>query len=539
MVAFRRFVAVIVIVSIALFMLQQSLAGSRGSDVLRGKQHIDAHNRDALRHFTKRDTVPTRAPTALPIESKLVTASPVQTPVPPTMPPSTPAPTVEATTNNKDDFQTAVVNAFLHSWKGYKAFAWGADELKPVSKVPHYWPMKSGKPGLGLTIVESLDTMWLMGLRKEFDESVEWVTKNLDFDKDMVVSLFETTIRLLGGLCSAYDLTGNEILLKKAVELADRLMPAFNTPTGIPNNYINLRTGFSEPAGWNGGMAILSEFGSIQLEFRRLSQQTKNDKYDKAVTRCFQAIVSQCSGFCARYYSATSGRSAGGQAALGGFGDSYYEYLLKQHLQLNKKSTEPYGTIWDSASKTIVEQSIHVGKYVVPGSISGNNMEHLACFTGGLYALSYYHTKNEADLKFAEKIAFTCHEMYQSSSSKLAPDSVSIYDGGINPGDSKYILRPETVETYFYLWRVTKDPKYREWGYEVIKACDNALRVEGGGYSGTHNVNGGRGSLNDQMESFWMAETLKYLYLLASDDSVLDISKWVFNTEAHPLRVAE
>ena len=403
--------------------------------------------------------------------------------------------------------------------------------------------MKNGKEGLGLTIVESLDTMWLMGLKSEFEESVKWVEEHLHFDRDMSVSLFETTIRLLGGLCSAYDLTGRPVLLKKAVELADRLMPAFHTPTGIPDNYINLKHGGHEAAHWNGNQAILSEFGSIQLEFRRLSQQTKNPIYDAAVTKCMEAIRRQCTiGFCPRYYDARTGGSGGGQAALGGFGDSYYEYLLKQWLQLNKKLPEAkmYSEMWDVAVQAIVATTVRSGKYTIAGSISGNGMEHLACFSGGLFALSYHHTKDASHLKLAEDVAYTCHEMYLSSSTGLAPDSAVFGANGITPGDNKYILRPETVETYFYLWRVTRNPKYRDWGFDMIKACDKALRVEGGGYSGTHNVNSlGSGSLNDQMESFWMAETLKYLYLLASDDSVLDIDKWVFNTEAHPLRVME
>eukprot|EP00759_Apiculatamorpha_spiralis_P035518 PhF_6_TR36212/c0_g1_i1/m.52845/K01230/MAN1; mannosyl-oligosaccharide alpha-1,2-mannosidase len=428
---------------------------------------------------------------------------------------------------------------FLHSWKGYKKYAWGSDELAPVSRGGKNWDVHSGPKGLGLTIVESLDTMWLMGLRAEFEEATIWVRDVLNFDKDMTVSVFETTIRLLGGLCSAYDLSSNFMFVRKAVQLADRLLPAFNTPTGVPNNYINLRTGFSEPAHWNGGNAILSEYASIQLEFRRLAQITGNKSYDVAVTKAMKLLHDQClNQFCPRYFNARTGEFGGGTAALGGFGDSYYEYLLKQDLQLNKK--EPmYDKMWKAAAQTIHQHTIHTGKYTIPGSITGNSMEHLACFSGGLMALDYSVTKNTKNLQLAEDIAYTCHEMYQSSASKLSPDSVVISSSGISPGDSKYILRPETVETYFYLYRVTKNQKYRDWGFEVIKACNEVLRVESGGYSGTHNVNSRSGSLNDLMESFWMAETLKYLYLLASEDSVLDITKFVFNTEAHPLRVYE
>eukprot|EP00757_Euglenozoa_sp_SAG-D1_P013085 gene13085-3831_t len=117
------------------------------------------------------------------------------------------------------------------------------DELHPVSKVGSDWPMHSGTPGMGLTIVESLDTMWLMGMKDEFDVAVNWIEKHLSWDRDITVSVFEATIRFLGGLISGYELSGRKILLQRAKELGDRMLPAFNTPSRIPHNYINLRTG--------------------------------------------------------------------------------------------------------------------------------------------------------------------------------------------------------------------------------------------------------------------------------------------------------
>jgi len=342
---------------------------------------------------------------------------------------------------------------------------------------------------------------------------------------------------------------GRPILLQRARELADRLMPAFDTPTGIPDNYINLLTGHHNAPTWNGGLAILAEFGSIQLEFRRLSQQTGDPKYDHAISLCMERIHSACSGeqFCQQYFSSTTGRANGGFAGLGGFGDSYYEYLLKQVLQLNGNSenqTEMYNEMWQRNLQTIVRNTVVKGRYTIAGVTAPSHsdsieMEHLACFAGGLFALSYYHTQDKEHLRLAEDIAFTCHAMYQSSLTKIAPDSAVFNVNSIRAKESKYILRPETAETYFYLWRVTKKAEYRDWGHEILKAINKYLRVPTGGYSGTHDVNvveHVEGFWNDRMDSFWMAETLKYLYLLASDDSVLDLDNYVFNTEAHPLK---
>lgn len=99
-----------------------------------------------------------------------------------------------------------------------------------------------------------------------------------------------------------------------------------------------------------------------------------------------------------------------------------------------------------------------------------------------------------------------------------------------------YILRPEVIESYFYLWRLTKDPKYREWGWEVVQALERHCRVEGG-YTGIKNVYQTDSAKDDVQQSFFLAETLKYLFLLFSDDSLLPLDQWVLNTEAHPLPI--
>jgi mannosyl-oligosaccharide alpha-1,2-mannosidase len=271
------------------------------------------------------------------------------------------------------------------------------------------------------------------------------------------------------------------------------------------------------------------------MEFRALTDISGDTKYDTTAQKAIETIQPQCgSGFCPRNFHGS--RGSGGNAGLGSFGDSFYEYLLKYWL-LTGKTNVMYRDMWDRAARHILETSRAAGDHVVPNGLeTGMTMEHLACFSGGLFALSYVETHNQEHLKLAEDIATTCHDMYQSSSTKLAADVVHVNDGGsFSPADPKYILRPETVETYFYLWRVTKDPKYRQWGAEVMAACDKHLKVENG-YVGSTNVYTIPTSHNDMLETFWFAETLKYLYLLFSDDAALDLSAVVFNTEAHPLK---
>ncbi len=133
----------------------------------------------------------------------------------------------------------------------------------------------------------------------------------------------------------------------------------------------------------------------------------------------------------------------------------------------------------------------------------------------------------------------TCYQSYNRSSTKLGPESFWFDGGKEAEGKNEhnfYILRPEVIESYFILWRVTHDPKYRQWGWEAVVALENHCRIPSGGYSGLRNANDPN-SHDDIQQSFFLAETLKYLYLLFSDDRLIALDQWVFNTEAHPLPI--
>ena len=184
--------------------------------------------------------------------------------------------------------QTAVRESFKHAWHGYKNLSMPHDELKPISK-------GVGDPfnGWGATLVDSLDTLWIMGLHDEFEEAVGLV-KNIDFKtttrKD--IPLFETTIRYLGGLIAAYDLSKAKhmVLLDKAVELADVLMGAFDTPNRMPIGYYNWAPSYASQPHRASTHMVLAELGSLSVEFTRLAQMTKEVKYYDAVARVTNAL---------------------------------------------------------------------------------------------------------------------------------------------------------------------------------------------------------------------------------------------------------
>ncbi|KAG1442384.1 hypothetical protein G6F55_012980 [Rhizopus delemar] len=177
------------------------------------------------------------------------------------------------------DRQKRVVDAFLHAWKGYSHDAFGKDEYKPLTHKGHNW----APGGLGLMIIDALDTIMLMNLTEEYDEVRMWIATELDFNKNQDVNVFETTIRILGGLLSAYHLSNNDSLyLEKAVDLADRLLPAFDSNSGIPFNGVVLSTG---QIATHGEPSSTAEATTLQLEFKYLSHLTGDMKYWKAVEK--------------------------------------------------------------------------------------------------------------------------------------------------------------------------------------------------------------------------------------------------------------
>ncbi|XP_078126874.1 endoplasmic reticulum mannosyl-oligosaccharide 1,2-alpha-mannosidase isoform X1 [Sander vitreus] len=443
----------------------------------------------------------------------------------------------------------AVCDAFRHAWKGYKEYAWGHDELKPISRSFGEWF------GLGLTLIDSLDTMWILGLKEEFAEAKDWVEKKLSFDKNVDVNLFETTIRILGGLLSTYHLTGDQLFLEKAKDLGSRLMPAFKTPSKIPFSDVNIGKGIAHPPRWTSD-STLAEVTSIQLEFRELSRLTQEPQYQEAVNevmRLVHKLPGKQDGLVPMFINTNSGQfTHKGVFTLGARADSYYEYLLKQWIQGGKAEDdllEDYLQAVEGVKKHLVRQT-GPSRLTFVGELSHSRfnpkMDHLVCFLPGTLALGAHNGLPGDHMDLAVQLMETCHQMYQQMETGLSPEivhfSMQASDGPnliVKPADRHNLLRPETVESLFYMYRFTKDPKYRDWGWDILLSFNNYTKVPGGGYTSINNV---RDPVNpgprDKMESFFLGETLKYLYLLFSDDmELLSLDKYVFNTEAHALPI--
>ncbi|XP_074074181.1 mannosyl-oligosaccharide 1,2-alpha-mannosidase IC isoform X1 [Macrotis lagotis] len=435
------------------------------------------------------------------------------------------------------------------AWDNYKRFALGKNELRPVTKNGYTGGMFGGLGGA--TIIDALDTLYIMELTDEFQEAKNWVENSFDLDVKGDASVFEVNIRYIGGLLSAYYLTGEEVFRKKVIRLGEKLLPAFNTPTGIPWGMVNFGSGVSRTWGWAAlGSSILAEFGSLHLEFLHLTKISGNPIFARKVKNIRRVLnrTEKPKGLYPNFLSPVSGSWVQHHVSIGGLGDSFYEYLIKAWLMSAKTDIEAknmYYTALEAIETHLLQKSQEGLTYIAEwkGGVLDHKMGHLACFSGGMIALGAEDAemgKKNHYMELAAQITNTCHESYIRTGTKLGPE-VFWFDFGSeattsSPSESYYILRPEVVESYMYMWRLTHDPKYRQWGWEVVEALEKYCRTETG-FSGIRNVYTMFPEHDNMQQSFFLAETLKYLYLLFSEDDLLSLEDWVFNTEAHPLPV--
>ncbi|XP_054714312.1 endoplasmic reticulum mannosyl-oligosaccharide 1,2-alpha-mannosidase-like [Uloborus diversus] len=451
--------------------------------------------------------------------------------------------------NSAQDRQNAIVKAFLHAWKGYRSYAWGHDHLKPITKTFQNWF------GLGLTIVDSLDTLYIMDLQEEFNEAKEWVKEKLNFNVNKDVNFFETTIRVLGGLLSAFHLSKESLFLDKAIDLANRLLPGFKSSSGVPFSDVNLQTGNAHPPNW-GQDSTVSEISTVQLEFRDISRLTGDPKFEVEAFKVSQHLhqLPKKDGLVPMFINAESGQfRSTSTITVGARADSYYEYLLKQWVQTGRTIDwlkDDYLEAIDGISKHLVRKS-YPNKYVFVGELlSGRSyspkMDHLVCYLPGTLALGYHYGMPSSHLRLAFDLMDTCYNMYSHTSTFLSPEiayfNLSPHGSSdiiIKSNDAHNLLRPETVESLWYLYHLTHNETYRDWGWQIFQAFERYSKVEGGGYTTIGDVrNPVLTRPRDLMESFFLAETLKYLFLLFSDNQELySLDKYIYNSEAHLLPI--
>lgn len=450
-----------------------------------------------------------------------------------------------------------VKEAFLGAYNEYIRYGYPADEVLPASK-----GRRNSRNGWSASLVDALDTIFVMDLKDTFDDAVNKTLK-IDFSTnhtDDVVVVFETTIRYVGGLLSAYELSGanNQALLDQARVLTDKLIYAWPDENQVlPYSVLSFTD--NTPAS---DIVSLAAAGSMIVEFDRLSFYTKNDKYrnlaDKSM-KFLMGLPGVFPGLPGLRYSAKNGSVIQDRVTWGASADSYYEYLLKYPMLTNKADPvylESWKTAVGSSIKYLITTSslqnlTYLDEYWKSEGGKKHMFSHLACFAGGNWMMGGRVLNNPEILRYGTSLVETCMKSYTATKTGLGPEIFNFLppDGadandaqffqanGFHITNPQYMLRPEVIESAFYAWRITGETKYQDFVWNAFQALQNTCKAPAS-YSAIDNVNSPQPKLKDDSESFLYAETFKYMYLTFASPDLLSLDQYVFNTEAHPFRYA-
>lgn len=429
-----------------------------------------------------------------------------------------------------------VKRAFKQCWSLYSKYAWGRDQLNPVSLTA-----SDTFSGWGATLVDSLDSLWILDMHHEFKEALTHVarinwdkTMSDESDDDRGCSLFETNIRYLGGLLSAYDLSNEIVLLRKAIELGDMLYNGFDTPLRMPVNafrFAKAKAGELELSAHES----LAHVGSLSLEFTRLSQVTGDPKYFDAIERVKGKLQvtqtqSKLPGMWPVQIDVANGFGVGGDKfTMGSMADSMYEYLPKMYMLLGGLD-DSYKDMYIKATTTaknymlfrpmLPDKAVDI---LFSGTVYSNGAgsierdaqgQHLTCFVGGMYALGARLFTLGNDLATAAQLTRGCAWAYKVMPTHVMPEEFTLlecrepnlgrcwwdqsrWDAEGNQRLPKgfrsahalgYQLRPEAIESVFYMWRITGEEVWRDTAWEMFVAIRKLTETASGAYSAVTDV---------------------------------------------------
>ncbi|KAI5109003.1 ER degradation-enhancing alpha-mannosidase-like protein 1, partial [Silurus meridionalis] len=397
-------------------------------------------------------------------------------------------------------------------------------------------------------IMANMLFLQVLGNVSEFHRAVKLVIDTVSFDKDSTVQVFEANIRILGSLISAHILLtdprhpfgdvglkdyDNE-LLHLAHDLAVRLLPAFeNTSTGIPYPRVNLKSGVP-PDSIN--ETCTAGAGSLLVEFGILSRLLGDSTFEWVARRAVRALWnlrSNQTGLLGNVVNIQTGQWVGKQSGLGAGMDSFYEYLLKSYILFGEKEDHKmfmaaYASIQshlrrgrEACNEGEGDPPLYVNVNMFNGQIMNTWIDSLQAFFPGLQVLN-------GDVENA----ICLHAFYYAIWRRFGalPER---YNWQLQAPDVLfYPLRPELVESTYLLYQATKNPFYLHVGMDILQSLEKTTKVKCG-YATLHHVVDK--SKEDRMESFFLSETCKYLYLLFDEDNPLHKSgsKYLFTTEGH------
>ena len=490
----------------------------------------------------------------------------------------------------------AVRATFEHAWQGYKKRAMGKDELLPIDG-----GAAESFGGWGATLVDTLDTLWIMGMKDEFEDAVVAVI-DIDFNtsNQETISVFETTIRYLGGLLAAHDLTEGAypVLLEKAIEVGELLYCAFDTPNRMPATRWSWKEALEGADQVAGEATLIADIGSLSLEFTRLSQITGDMKYFDAIQRIVDILDENQSktmlpGLWPVVMNAKSIAFTHPSFTLGAMADSLYEYLPKEYMLLGGRSEQiqkMYEYAITAAMNHIFFQPMTPDNrdILISGGASVDKAtknivsdpagQHLGCYAGGMVGIGAILFDHGEHMNMARKLVDGCIWAYDQMPTGIMPEmfrmvacemnSDCVWDekvwkkaviqsaknqlkeedkqkfpsdeallnhtvahkhlksGFVDIWDPRYLLRPEAIESVFVHYRLTGDSDLPDAAWRMFENIEKHTRTEFGNAM-IDDVTVQNPKKQNKMESFWLAETLKYFYLIFSEPDVVSLDAYV------------
>ncbi|XP_066992134.1 ER degradation-enhancing alpha-mannosidase-like protein 2 [Anabrus simplex] len=453
------------------------------------------------------------------------------------------------TKKDLENLREEVRQMFQHAYDSYLKYAYPYDELRPLScDGVDTWGSYS------LTLIDALDTLAVMGNYTEFQRVVDIITTHANFDANINVSVFETNIRIIGGLLSAHLLSYragvavepgwpcNGPLLQLAEDVARRLLAAFDSATGMPYGTVNLRHGVPEG---ETSITCTAGVGTFILELGTLSRLTGDPLFEEVAMNALYALYAHRSpiGLVGNHVDVQTGRWTAQDAGIGAGVDSYYEYLAKgaillQRPELMRMFHEGRAAI----DRYLKRDDWHLWVSMSKGQVTLPVFQSLEAYWPGVLSLI-------GDINKGVKSLHNYHQVWKQYG--FTPEFYNIPQGEVGANREGYPLRPELIESVMYLYRATGDPYLLEVGKDILRSIQHSARTPCG-YATIKDVRDHR--KEDRMESFFLAETTKYLYLLFDPgnfihnrgqhgtviqtpwgECVLEAGGYIFNTEAHPI----
>ncbi|CAM5163436.1 unnamed protein product [Eretmochelys imbricata] len=448
----------------------------------------------------------------------------------------------------RSQLRDQVVEMFDHAYGSYMKHAYPADELMPLScrgrvrgMEPSRGDVDDALGKFSLTLIDTLDTLVVLNKLDEFEDAVRKVVLDVRLDNDVVVSVFETNIRVLGGLLGGHIMADmlkaqgerlqwyKDELLHLARDLGYRLLPAFNTTSGLPYPRVNLKYGVLSPNSRTGTEldTCTACAGTMILEFAALSRLTQETVFEDTARRALDVLWEKRqkgNDLVGTVINIHNGDWVRRDSGVGAGIDSYYEYLMKAYILLGDDTyLERFNAHYVAIMKYISQPPLLLNVHMHNPTVSIRSwMDSLLAFFPGLQVL-------RGDLK----PAIETHEMlYQvTKQHKFLPEA---FTSDFAVYWAQHPLRPEFAESTYFLYKATRDPYYLQVGKSIVESLNEYARVACG-FAAVQDVRTGRHE--DRMDSFFLAEMFKYLYLLFTEkrDLPLDIDDYIFTTEAHLL----